>query len=146
MSKADKAEAIFQTYNCAQSVLGAFAEDFGLDKDRALQTAVGFGGGMGRKQEVCGAVSGAIIALGLASEFREADGREKINAVYAKVSSLINEFTEKKGSVLCRDLLDGCVLSTEEGQRIFKEKNLRENCKAYIRLACELCEKQLAKA
>lgn len=52
-------------YNCAQAVLYAFCEDLGFDRDAALRLACGFGAGMARKQEVCGAVSGGIITLGL---------------------------------------------------------------------------------
>jgi len=141
MSKADKAEELFKTYNCAQSAAAAFAEDFGLDKEKALQAAVGFGGGFGREQEVCGAISGAIIALGLASGFKENSGRDKINEVYAKVRKFMGEFKEKNGSVHCLDLLDGCVLNTDEGHKYFVEHNLRSRCSGYVRSACDLLEK-----
>ena len=144
MSKADTAAQLFdQSKNCAQAVAAAYAEDFGMDKATALSVAVGFGGGMGRAQEVCGAVSGAIMALGLRSNFKEEDGREKINAVYAQVHRFIEEFTKQKGTILCRDLLPGCDLSTEEGQKYFKENNLREHCRGFVRLACEILDKEL---
>ena len=143
MSKAENAVKNFDNYNCAQSVLTAYAADFGLEKDRALQAAVGFGGGMGRVQEVCGAISGAIIALGLSSGFKEEDRRDKINEVYARVHHLIDDFAAKEGTIKCRDLLK-CDLSSEEGQKFFRENNLRENCKSYIKFCCELLEKYLA--
>ena len=145
MSKAEKAANYHETcnYNCAQSVAAAFAGDFGLDADKALQVGVGFGGGMGRLQETCGAVSGAIMVLGLASGFKEGDGRDKINKVYANVRRLIEDFAREKGTVKCRDLLH-CDLLSEEGQKYFKEHNLRENCLGYIRFASELLEKYLA--
>ena len=145
MSKAEKAIEFFETYNCAQSVLAAYAEDHDLEKDSALQAAVGFGGGMGRLQETCGAVSGAIIVLGLSSRFREGDGRDKINAVYPKVQRFLNEFSKTYGTTKCRELL-GCDLLSEEGQKFFKENNLRENCRTYIRFCCELLDKYLAEA
>ena len=143
MSKAESAINFFQNgCNCAQSVLAAYAADYDLEKDRALQVAVGFGGGMGRVQDVCGAISGAIIVLGLSSEFKDGDGRPKINEVYAKVHRLIDEFAKEKGTIKCRDLL-GCDLTSEEGQKYFKEHNLRENCWEYVRLCCELLDKVL---
>ena len=145
MNKAEAALDFFENYNCAQSILCAYADDCGLDKDKALQAAVGFGGGMGRLQETCGAVSGAIIVLGLSSGFKEGDGRDKINANYDKVRRLIGDFSAQKGTVRCRDLL-GCDLSTKEGQKFFKDNKLRENCKGYIRLCCELLEEHLAKS
>ena len=143
MSKVDTALNLFKDYNCAQSVATAYAGDYGLDKDRALQVSVGFGGGMGRVQDVCGAISGAIIALGLASAFKEGDGRDKTNAVYAKVHGLIDEFAARKGTIKCRELL-GCDLTSEEGHAFFVEHKLREkNCQDYIRLCCELLDKYL---
>jgi len=143
MSKAEDAIKNFTGYNCAQSVLAAYAGDFGLSKNQALSVAVGFGGGMGRTQEVCGALSGAIAVLGLASDFREEEGREKINQVYAKVQRLIVDFSAKEGTILCRDLLH-CNLLSEEGQKIFKEKNLKEKCQGYVRLCCTLLDGYLA--
>ena len=142
MSKADTAAQYFdQSVNCAQSVFIAYAEDFGLTKDQALSLAVGFGAGMGRAQEVCGAVSGAIMVLGLRSQFKQGDGRDKINTVYAQVRRFIEEFTKQKGTIKCRDLLPGCDLSTEEGQKYFKENNLRDQCKGFVRLACDILDK-----
>ena len=144
MSRGDKAVEYFQIYNCAQSVLAAYADDFGLDKEKALQTAVGFGGGMGRHQDVCGAVSGAIMVLGLASEFKEEDRRPKINEVYARVFSFIEDFKAKYNCIDCLDLLDGCDLKIEEGQKRFRENNMRERCWDYTRFCCDLLDKYLS--
>jgi C_GCAxxG_C_C family probable redox protein len=143
MSKAETALKNFDAYNCAQSVLSAYAEDYGLDKNQALQASVGFGGGMGRVQEVCGAISAAVITLGLASGFKEGDGRDKINGVYARVHSFIDEFAAQHGSIKCRDLL-GCDLTSETGQQYFKDNNLKENCRGYVRLCCDMLDKYLA--
>ena len=52
-------------YNCSQSVLLAFHEELGLDKETAARMASPFGGGMGRLREVCGTVSGMFLVLGL---------------------------------------------------------------------------------
>ena len=143
MSKAEKAIVNFERYNCAQSVLHAYCEEYGLEKNQALQTAAGFGGGMGRTQEVCGAISGAIMVLGLSSDFREEDGRPKINEVYAKVHQFINEFSAKYGTIKCWDLLGGCDLLSEEGQKFFRENNLKEKCREYVRFCCHLLDKHL---
>ena len=140
MSKADIAVKNFESYNCAQSTLAAYAPDFNLDKETALQMAVGFGGGIGRLQDVCGAVSAAVMVLGLASGFKEEDGRPKINEVYETTRRFIDDFINKNGTIKCRDLLN-CDLSSEEGQKIFKEQNLKENCRAYVRHCCELLDK-----
>ena len=142
MSKADTANNYFNTYNCAQSVFTAYAPDFGIGKDQALSLAAGFGGGIGRLQETCGAVSGAVLVLGLSSRFREADGREKINEVYAKVRRFVEEFTKEMGTSKCRDLLN-CDLSSEEGQKFFKDNNLKDKCRSCVRLCCDLLDRYL---
>ena len=146
MSKAETAVKFFDNYNCAQSVLAAYAADYDLEKDKALQIAVGFGAGMGRLQKTCGAISGAIAVLGLSSGFKEEDRRDKINVVYAKVRRFVEEFTGEKGTVKCLDLLGGCDLSSEEGQKYFKEHNLKDKCREYVRLCCELLDKYLAES
>jgi len=68
-----------------------------------------------------------------------------LNAVYDKVFNFLEDFTHAKGTLKCRELLDGCDLSSEEGKKLFKEKNLKENCRGYMRLCCELLDKYLEK-
>lgn len=91
--------------NCAQSVLGAFAETVGLDETTALRLASGFGGGIGRQREVCGAVSGICMAAGLLYGYedpRDADGKAD---TYQMIRELCAEFKALHGSIYCRDLL-----------------------------------------
>lgn len=104
-------------YNCAQAVLCAFAPDLGLDSDVALRLACGFGGGIARRQEVCGAVSGGVIALGL--KFGRGEGQDKALTAdtYARVNELLSTFEGVHGTHVCRDLLGGCDISTPDGQR-----------------------------
>ena len=65
MDRVEQAVSKFaEGYNCAQSVLFSFCDDLGMDKDKALKIACGFGAGMGRKEEVCGAVTGGIMVIG----------------------------------------------------------------------------------
>ena len=145
MNKAEKAIEYFDLYNCAQAVLSAYAADYDLEKDKALQVAVGFGGGLGGHQDVCGAISGAISVLGLHSGFKEEDRREKIRKVYAEVYRYINEFTEREGTIKCRELLN-CDLNSDEGKAFYREHNLKDQCRGYVRLCCELLDKYLAEA
>jgi len=144
MSKAKIGKKVFDTNNCAQAVFAAYAEDYDIDKDKALSLAIGFGAGMGRLQETCGAISGAIMVLGLASDYREGDGRDKVNHVFAKIRSFVEDFTKKHGSHTCRKLL-GCNLLTEEGQKYFVDNNLRDKCCDYVQFSCDLLDKYLAK-
>ena len=101
MTHVEKAEALFMSgCNCAQSVFGAFAEDYGLSDDLAAKVSCGLGGGVGRMREVCGAVSGAALVLGLRF------GPDKA-AVYPHVQALCAKFKAEVGSIVCRELLAG---------------------------------------
>lgn len=111
-------------YNCAQSIVYAFSDDLVIDKNLGLKVSCGFGAGMGRKQEICGAVSGGIMVIGLKYGRGERDDREIMDLSYAKVRELMDRFAEKHGTVICHKLLDGCGLLTDQGQRLFKEKDL----------------------
>ncbi len=108
-------------YNCAQSVLFSFCGELGLDEDAALKLSCGFGGGMGRMGEVCGAVSGGIIALGLKFGRGKNDDRAATDIAYSKIREFMKRFSAKHGSCRCRDLLGGCDLTTPDGQAYFKE-------------------------
>ena len=120
--------------NCAQSVLFSFSKDFGLDEKLALKIATGFGVGMGRNQSVCGAVSGAVMVISL----KYGDNME---ITYNHVRSFIQKFKEKNATIDCIDLLNGCNLLTEEGQKYFRENGLRHNkCNEFIKLSCEILE------
>lgn len=127
--------------NCAQSVLYPFCADLGLDPAAALKIASGFGGGIGRHGEVCGALSGAIMALGLRFG---GDSRTAIEAAYSKTQELVGRFRQKHGAILCRQLLEGIDLATEEGHRRFKELDLHEKtCKRCVQTAAALAEELL---
>lgn len=97
----EKAVALFATgLNCAQSVYCAFAEDFGMDAETAAKVSSGLGGGVGRLREVCGAVTGATLVLGMKY------GPDK-TAVYEKVQEFAAIFRQEMGSIICRELLEG---------------------------------------
>jgi C_GCAxxG_C_C family probable redox protein len=129
-------------YNCAQSMVFAFCDECGLSQDAALKVACGFGAGMGRKQEVCGAVAGGIMILGLRRGRGTRDGRSVTEALYPMTREFMDAFAVKNGSYLCRDLLSGCELTSEEGQRRFKEDGLFEKvCKQCVRSAAEILQK-----
>ena len=105
---ADKVRELFnEGYNCSQAVLGAFAEDAGLDVKTALRLSAPFGGGMGRMREVCGGVSGMFMAIGLFFGYDEPDGAQAKKELYSYVRALADKFKESEGSIICRELLAG---------------------------------------
>ncbi len=143
MSKSELANNMyFSGYNCAQSVLYSFCEDLNIDKNTALKIACGFGAGMGRKQQVCGAISGGIMVLGLLYGKGENEDSEKTNQTYIKINELIDRFTKIHDSYICRDLIEGCDLTSPEGQRQFKEKDYKNKvCKQCVIDVVEILEK-----
>lgn len=108
MTRAEKAQENFKSgLNCSQSVLLAFSDLTGLEEERALQIAAPFGGGMGRMREVCGAVSGMLMAAGaILYNAKNLTNAEK-SAMYARMQELMNTFRERNGSYICRELLSG---------------------------------------
>ena len=96
----DRAVELFmEGKNCSQAVFAAFAPDLGLYEETALAVSIGLGGGVGRMREVCGAVSGSAMLVGL--KYPEFDKTE----VYAKVRMIIDEFKKTNHSIVCKELL-----------------------------------------
>ena len=127
-------------FNCSQSVLAAYAEQFGLTEELALKVAGGFGGGMGRMGETCGAVTGAIMVIGLKfASTTPGDMQGKENA-YAVVQEFVHRFKGRNVTVLCRELLD-CDISTPEGmKRAQQEKLIKKCCPKLIQDAAEILD------
>jgi C_GCAxxG_C_C family probable redox protein len=106
MSKADKAKELFEGgCNCCQAVFCAFLEETNLTEDEALRLSAGFGGGLGRMREVCGAVSGMSMIAGFLSPSPSNNDPEAKRRNYALVQHLAEEFRSQNGSIVCRTLL-----------------------------------------
>ncbi len=128
-------------YNCAQSVFYAFCDDLKIDKNTALKIASGFGAGMARMQEVCGAVSGAIMALGSAHGRGENEDREIMVKNYNEIRELMDRFKKQHGSYNCLCLLKECSLNTEEGHKFYSDNDLRNKvCVPCVGSAVEIVE------
>ncbi|MBQ2653904.1 MAG: C_GCAxxG_C_C family protein [Methanobrevibacter sp.] len=136
MEKINDAVQLFEDgYMCSQAVFAVFAPDFGISKEDALKIGACFGSGM-RKAEVCGACTGALMALGL----KYGDSKAESNEACEK---FLDEFEEENGSYICRDLL-GCDISTEEGVKYALDNNLfNEFCPKMVESATKLAEKLL---
>ena len=107
MDHATQAQAYFlEGYNCAQSVLLAFAPDLGLTKEDSARMASSFGGGMGRLREVCGAVSGMLMAAGALYGYTTPADDVVKGQHYTLVQELAGRFREVHGALTCRELLN----------------------------------------
>lgn len=129
--------------NCAQAVLGAFALEVGLDSGEAIRLSAGLGAGFGRKQCLCGAVSGGAVILscryGSTDPF---DGAAKEKA-YAAVNQFITAMEDTLGSVNCREIL-GVSISTPEERQAAKQQGLFDTvCANCVRQAALYLEETL---
>jgi C_GCAxxG_C_C family probable redox protein len=127
-------------FNCAQSIFCSFCTKYGLDKNTALKIATGFGGGMGRSQRTCGAITGSYMVLGLKYGMgleRNKDTRDK---TYEYVNKFSDRFKKEFGSLICKDLLN-CDISTPEGREYYDQRNYFEKkCLKYVKKAAEILE------
>lgn len=144
MSNKEKAVAYFKDgFNCSQSILATFASQYNLDIELALRVSTGFGGGIGSQGETCGAVSGAVMVIGLEHGKVKADDKIAKAKTYKLVQEFSQRFNQKFGSTKCKDLL-GCDLSTEEGNKIAREKGLFKTiCPVLIQQGVEILEEIL---
>ena len=116
----EKSVALFKSgFNCAQSVVAAFADKYGFTEEQALHMAASFGGGIGRMRMTCGAACGLFMLAGLEKCAVEGKDRESKAANYALVQRLAEEFKKRNGSLTCAELLG---LKKPEGSSIPEER------------------------
>lgn len=131
-TKKSKALTYFRSgNNCAQAVLSTFTEDLDVDSNIAMNLSSGFGAGMGRLQETCGAVTGAFMVLGIHNSQKYADNEKAREETIDMIQNFDENFKRLHGSSKCKELLK-CDLKTEFGRAYFTENKLSEN-------VCEKC-------
>jgi C_GCAxxG_C_C family probable redox protein len=128
----EKAIGTFRSgLNCAQAVITAYADDLNINNDLAVNISCGFGGGMGRLQETCGAVTGSFMVLGIFNGIKYSDNKDKKEITYSMIQKFSERFKSLNGTTDCKSLIK-CDLKTEEGQRYAKENKLFDTI-------CEKC-------
>ena len=142
MNYQERAENLFhEGYNCAQAVFLTFAEELGLDQETALKISSSFGGGMGGLREVCGAVSGMFMAVGLAKGYTGKKVPEEKKKHYERLQKMARQFEEENGSIICRDLLGlakgETPLPQERTKEYYKKRPCGELCGCAARIAAE---------
>jgi C_GCAxxG_C_C family probable redox protein len=105
--RVEKAKRLFKEggYNCCQAVVLAYNDLFGIDDETAAAISSGFGGGMGRMREVCGAVSGMVMLAGLMRPASDPTKKDWRTANYALVQEMAGDFKALNGSIVCKELL-----------------------------------------
>lgn len=140
MKKSEKAISYFNnSFNCAQSVFTSFGPELGLSEDECLKIATAFGAGMGKQQHVCGAVSGALMVLGLKFGKALNDPENNKENTYDKTAEFLKTFESNNGSIYCKQLLRDLDMNNEKDLHKIKDLGLFENeCESYIKNAVEL--------
>lgn len=144
MNRADRAIELFNNnFNCSQAVFTVFATEYGISEELALKLATSFGGGA-RSGEMCGAVSGALMVLGLKYGHFNAENNEQKQKAYSLVNEFVNRFKEINRSIVCRDLL-GYDLSKPDEFEIIASKGLCKTiCPNMVRSAVNILEQMLS--
>lgn len=129
-------------YNCCQSVLLAFSDELGMDETTLAKLASGFGAGMGKLREVCGAVSGMFMVASLLKGYDSPTAKTEKVETYALIHSLADEFKSRcGGSIICRELLglsdDGNVVPSERTKEYYQKRPCGELCKIAAEIVAE---------
>ena len=133
-------------YNCAQAVVGAFADLYDIPKDVALRMSASFGGGMGRMRLTCGAASGMFMLAGLENGCATTESPQKRAENYALVQELAAEFKEINGSLTCAELLGLRTGKSESPTPNARTQEYYKNrpCAMMVESACRIFAKKIS--
>jgi C_GCAxxG_C_C family probable redox protein len=141
LSKAETAKKqSVKGFSCAPAVFSTYSEQFGLDKELALKIACGFGGGIGRMGKTCGAVTGAVMVIGLKhGQVNLADEKSR-QETHKLVKKFVDKFTKLHGSIECRELI-GYDLSNSAELKLARESGVfRKKCAGFVYDAARILE------
>ena len=144
MDKAELAISYFKDgYNCAQSVVMAYAEEMGLTLSQAEAIAGGFGGGIGGLRDKCGAFSGMVIVAGGLRGYDKNNAQSKTE-YYALIRRLAEKFTDRVGDLNCGTILRSVkvLVQTDPSPRSEQYYATRP-CVRLVEIACEILEETL---
>ncbi len=143
MKNSEKAVKLFTDgYNCAQAVFGAFADDLGLLEATALKMAAPFGGGVGRQREICGAVSGMLMAFGFLYGYETPETGNIKMQHYEQTRALCDKFVVQNGSIICRDILKTAEVGGTPEART-EQYYYERPCVRCVRIAAEILEEYI---
>ncbi|MFX1517067.1 MAG: C-GCAxxG-C-C family protein [Promethearchaeota archaeon] len=123
--------------NCAQAIFSVYGEQLGLRKETCLKIASGFGGGIARTRNVCGALTGAVMAIGLKCGGIKRGDREK---TYEVAEELLSEFKTLHGSIICEELINHDLITNNDVEQAF-EKGVFDNCPKFVEDVSIILEK-----
>ena len=140
----EKAKAYFyEGYNCAQSIVLTFADAMGIAPETALRLSSSFGGGMGRLREVCGAVSGMFMVIGVLCGYDDPKDPAAKSEHYHRIQALASRFAADHGSIVCRNLLGGAPDSSPTPSARTEAYYKKRPCPELIAYAADLTAEYL---
>jgi C_GCAxxG_C_C family probable redox protein len=142
MTKSDDALASFKSgFTCSSAVFSAFSDELGLDGETAKKIACGFGAGISKTGNICGAVSGAILVIGLKYGKTKQGDDAATEKTRAFVREFMQEFTEHHGSVNCTELLGYNLSNPDEYENARDSKLFVTKCQELVGDATAILEK-----
>lgn len=129
-------------FNCSQGVFTAFATEMGMDERLALKLSTNFGGGE-RKGELCGAVAGALMVLGLRCGHCDSEDLVGKAKAYEVSAEFMDRFIKKNGSVVCRELLGYDLTKAEDKLLIEEQKLFKTFCPKMVESAAEIVNEMI---
>lgn len=144
MHKPEKARTLFDSgFNCAQAVFAAFAPEIGMPEETALKVATSFGGGIGGRGYTCGAVTGALMVLGLQYGRTTVEDEAARNTTYAKIDTFEKLFRDRFAEIECSKLI-GCDMGNPAERAAAKEAGLlKERCPEFVEESARIVEQLL---
>lgn len=136
----DRAAYHFNTqgFNCAQSVLLTMQEYYGTPENRLIpKIATPFGAGIGRRGSLCGALTGATIAIGLRHGTNTTSLQRKEKA-YNLALKLYDQFVKEFGSPYCRELTGYDLTDPRDREKMHKSKTREQKCSNYVQKAVKI--------
>jgi C_GCAxxG_C_C family probable redox protein len=144
LTRADDAVAIFKSgFSCSQAVCSAFAGDFGIDKETALRLSCGLGGGMAHTGNTCGAVTGALMVIGMKYGRTELDDLAAKDKTYAVANEFVTEFLRRNHSLNCTDLIGYNLSDPKQLAEAREQKLFHTKCAKFVDDAADILEKIL---
>jgi len=137
----DEAVDLFNRgFYCSQAVFYAYCERFGLDKDMACRIATPFGAGIGWTGNMCGAVAGALMVIGLCHGNTDPDDMDAKKKVFAATQKFMVEFVDRHASINCTELLGYDLSDPDQRFEARKVGVTKEKCPVFVRDAAKILE------
>ena len=125
-------------YNCSQSVMKSILEKEGMDFDEIFHLTAGFGGGFGLEGHVCGAVSGAVAAIGVLNGRKYSDDVKHRKATYPIVKKFLQRFIERNETIICNNLTGIDISDQAALERAIKDGTFEKICPRYVKDAVRI--------